>query len=571
MHHQSTTHVVVVCLVDQVREEVRELRARNQRLRFLAQFSRKLLAVTTHQEFVRHVFEPLSEHLELEVYINFIISEDGGHLVLDSCSGLPEEAVEQLRRIEFGSAVCGTVAARACPIIAEGVQQRSDEMTQLIRDLGIAAYACHPLTADGRLIGTLSFGSRKRERFESDEIELMRAACDHVAVAIERTRLLDALRERNQRLDEADQRKNRFLAMLAHELRNPMAPILTASTILEQDVDEEVAARARSIIRGQAQHMARLVDDLLDVSRITRGRILVREEKVDLMEVVDAAVQVCSHSVAERGQKLEVETDGPLEVVGDRARLEQILVNLLTNASKYTPRGGLIRVGLRAEGGQAVLTVTDDGIGMSPEELEHVFDMFYQADDTADRSRGGLGVGLTLVRSLTELHGGRVIGRSDGPDQGSVFEVRIPLAVSTGRSMPVHHEELDGDLSGRSILVVEDNRESAEMLRMLLEILGAQVVVAHDGPRGIELGARTRPDVAIIDLGLPGMDGVETGRRLRNEVEGVTLVALSGYATKEDRARTLAAGFTDHLAKPADAETLKRTLLKVGTSRDQPA
>ncbi|MBX6313005.1 MAG: response regulator, partial [Isosphaeraceae bacterium] len=366
---------------------------------------------------------------------------------------------------------------------------------------------------------------------------------------------------------EADRRKGEFLAMLAHELRNPLAPILNALHIMRlPDVDPEEVNRARDIAERQVRHLARLVDDLLDVSRINSGKIELRKGLTDLREVISRAVEVARPLIEARHHEFSVSLpEDPLPLEADTARLEQILSNLLNNAAKYTEPGGQITLVAERDGGDAVVRIRDTGIGIDPELLPHVFDMFTQADRSLDRSQGGLGIGLTLVRRLVELHGGSVTATSDGLGRGSEFIVRLP-ALAPGASLEPHDTGDEGQspdnigpTRSRRVLVVDDNVDGARILARLLAAIGYQVDVAHDGPSALQAAQAGRPEVILLDIGLPGMDGYEVARRIRG-LEGldqVLLVALTGYGQESDRIRASAAGFDHYLVKPVDPKMMR--------------
>jgi PAS domain S-box-containing protein len=364
-------------------------------------------------------------------------------------------------------------------------------------------------------------------------------------------------------LIEADRRKDEFLAMLAHELRNPLAPIRNAAQLLKRlgpPVPE--LQWARDVIDRQVEHLGRLVDDLLDVSRITQGKITLRKKKVDLVNIIANAVEASRPLIEARNHKLSVALPKhPLPVEGDPTRLTQIISNLLNNAAKFTPEGGVIWLSAEAVGGQIVLRVRDTGAGIAADLLPHVFDLFRQADRSLDRAQGGLGVGLTLVRSLLDLHGGSVEAFSDGPNRGSEFVVRLPALdtqVEVGRAASViaGHER---PVAAYRILVVDDNTDSAESIALLLELNGHHVRMAHDGPMALEVADSFHPEIVVLDIGLPGMDGYEVARRLRNGgvTHEVLLIALTGYGQAEDRLRSHAAGFDHHLIKPVDIDALQ--------------
>jgi two-component system CheB/CheR fusion protein len=370
------------------------------------------------------------------------------------------------------------------------------------------------------------------------------------------------LKKAQEALQEADRRKNEFLATLAHELRNPLAAIRNVTRLLQSREGGTPEARwSGEVVERQVRHLARLVDDLLDVSRITRGKFTLRREPVLLSAVVRSALETSRHAIDEGRHHLRVLVpDEPLFVDGDLTRLAQALENLLSNAAKYTPPGGHIEVAARADGGQAILTVTDDGVGIPPSMLSRVFDMFTQVE-APERSSGGLGIGLTLVKRLVEMHGGTVAAHSDGLGRGSRFELRLPLAPPRGE--PLHREErLQPMPSPRRILVVDDNRDAADSLVMLLQGNGHEVQTAYDGEEALRSAAAMRPDIILMDLGLPGLSGYDVARRLRAQPwgNGMMLVALTGWGQEEDRRRSREVGFDLHMVKPLDLEALHEAL-----------
>jgi PAS domain S-box-containing protein len=381
----------------------------------------------------------------------------------------------------------------------------------------------------------------------------------------ERKLLEEELRHRAEQLAEADRRKDEFLAMLAHELRNPLAPIRHSLSILAPRArDDAELYTTWDVVDRQVEHLTRLVDDLLDVSRITSGKVELQKETTDVADAVKRAAAEARPFIDARRLTLTVSLPAdPLRVEADPVRLTQVLNNLLNNAAKYTEPGGVVTIGAERRDGHAVLVVRDTGVGIAPEFLPRVFDLFSQQDSSLARTRGGLGVGLTLVRNLVEMHGGSVEAESDGPGKGSTFVVRLPLVDGSAPAVP--RSERIGDhapLPGRRVLIVDDNADSAETLAILLRRFGHEVRTAADGASALELARREPPDVALLDIGLPIMDGLELARRMREDL-GLTrayLIALTGYGQEEDRRKSRAAGFDAHLVKPVDLDRLRRIL-----------
>ncbi len=368
-------------------------------------------------------------------------------------------------------------------------------------------------------------------------------------------------------LRAANRQKDQFLAMLAHELRNPLAPITTAAELLQRGtLDPQRARHASDIIVRQAEHMTNLVNDLLDVSRVTRGLADIEKEDLDVAAIVNGAIEQVRPLLDMRRHELKLELPSePLHVSGDRTRLVQVVSNILNNAVKYTPPGGRIILRVAGDAGEAVIAVCDNGQGIDPQVLPYIFDLFTQAERTPDRSQGGLGIGLALVKSLVALHGGRVAAFSEGPNRGSEFVVRLPL-LQEAPGQAQGAAEAAGTATGPvRVLVVDDNADAAQMLATLLEAHGHAVSVEYDGTGGLARALRERPDVMLLDIGLPDMDGHELARRLRAspDTANAYLIALTGYGQGEDRERARAAGFDRHLVKPADLSELLRILAGV--------
>jgi PAS domain S-box-containing protein len=368
-------------------------------------------------------------------------------------------------------------------------------------------------------------------------------------------------------LRETDRRKDEFLAMLAHELRNPLASLRTGLQVLNRiNSQEPNVQQTRAMMERQVENLVRLVDDLLDVGRVTQGKIKLQKERTDLSAIVARALETSRPIIAARGLSLEVFlAEAPLPVEADMMRAAQVLINLLNNAAKFTPQGGSIRLTVERTGDMGVVRVKDSGVGIAPEMLPKVFDLFMQADPTASRTEGGLGIGLTLSRRLMELHGGSLEAASAGLGQGSEFTARFPLATTeapasaeTARPAPAKK----GPAVPRRILIVDDNRDAANSLGLLLKLLGHEVRQTYDGRQALEVAAEFLPEVVLLDIGLPGMSGYAVAAEMRAQpaLQQVRLVALTGYGSDDDRHRSRAAGFHDHLVKPVDLPALEMLL-----------
>jgi signal transduction histidine kinase/ActR/RegA family two-component response regulator len=367
-------------------------------------------------------------------------------------------------------------------------------------------------------------------------------------------------------LRAANRQKDQFLAMLAHELRNPLAPITTAAQLLQRgSLDPQRARHASDIIVRQAEHMTDLVNDLLDVSRVTRGLAEIEKEDLEVSAIVQGAVEQVRPLLDMKRHELRLDLPAqPLHVSGDRTRLVQVVSNILNNAAKYTPPAGRILLRVTRDDSEAVIAVSDNGQGIEPQVLPYIFDLFTQAERTPDRSQGGLGIGLALVKSLVALHGGRVAAFSEGLNKGSEFVIRLPL-LQAAQEPAAQGQAAQADGGPVRVLVVDDNADAAQMLATLLEAHGHAVSVEYDGTSGLARALRERPDVMLLDIGLPDMDGHELARRLRAspDTANALLIALTGYGQSEDREQARQAGFDRHLVKPADLSELLRILAEV--------
>jgi PAS domain S-box-containing protein len=425
---------------------------------------------------------------------------------------------------------------------------------------------------DGSVVWTNLTASSVKD--QSGRVRFGLAAVEDIT---ERKRLELEREQARQLAESASRTKDEFLAMLGHELRNPLAPILTALQLMH--LRGAGFEREREVIERQVRHMVRLVDDLLDVSRITGARLSLQRERVELSRIVTGALETSAHLF--ENARHDLVTDVPatgLVVDADPARLTQVVSNLLANAAKYTPAGGRIVLSAWREGDDATLEVADNGVGIAPNLLPQVFDAFVQAKQTLDRSRGGLGLGLAIVQGLVTLHGGTVTAESEGVDRGSTFTVRLPLArasaatrVATSRRTPPPRK------SQARVLVVDDNEDAAEVLARCLEALGYEVRTAHDAPTAMTAAKEFSPDIGLIDIGLPVMDGYELARRLQESQEdrsqgrqSAHLIALTGYGQVKDRERSREAGFYEHLVKPVDIDRLAEILARLSGTEVRP-
>ena len=461
--------------------------------------------------------------------------------------------------IAYGSESLAGIIARQAPwsdlpiLVLTRHGADPDTLAHAVRELGNVILLERPIRV-AALVSTVRSALRARDRQYRARAHLF-----------ERDRAVSAL-------EQADRRKDEFLATLAHELRNPLAPIRNSVHILRLAAPNEGSAYLLEIMERQVGYMVRLVDDLLEVSRITRGKIELRKERVELSVVIQAAVETARPLVESARHELTITlTHEPLYLEADRVRLAQVFANLLNNAAKYTDEGGRIWITTAREDDTAVVTVRDSGVGISAASIPRVFDMFMQGDATRARGGDGLGIGLTLARTLAEMHGGTVEARSEGLGKGSEFVVRLPLADDSRPAPPEFPAAAPHAVRGQArVLVVDDSRDGADSLRVLLELLGAEVRVEYDGLAALEAFDTYRPQLVLLDIGMPGMDGFEVARRLRQRPESrnVTLIALTGWGQEKDRRNSKAAGFDHHLVKPVDIDALEGLLSAVHVPAD---
>jgi signal transduction histidine kinase/CheY-like chemotaxis protein len=429
--------------------------------------------------------------------------------------------------------------------------------------LPVVSYLAVPvIDASGEVLGGLFFGHAQPGRFTEAHERIVLGLAAQAAAALEKARLYAAVRESEARARQADRRKDEFLAMLGHELRNPLAPITTALHLMELR-GSTTDVKEREIIARQVRHLTRLVDDLLDIARVTRGMIEIKTERLDLAAAIAQAIEMASPLIEQRHHELRVKVpEARLEVEADPARIAQVISNLITNAAKYTNPGGVIDIRAEVREGRVVVSVRDSGQGIAPELLPHIFDLFVQGQRTLERAQGGLGIGLALVRNLVELHGGRVSAKSDGAGRGSEFVIELPVANDGAHHIESSTLSSTVATSKARVLVVDDNEDAAGLLYEALSMLGHEVKVAYDGPQALELAKSFSADIALLDIGLPVMDGHELARELRAlwHDRQVRFIAISGYGQERDISRSTASGFDGHLVKPVPIAMLATIL-----------
>jgi len=524
---------------------------------------------TQRADYLAEASQVLSRSLNIDDTIAAILTLSVPMLADRAILGIPDQD-GGVRRLEMHPAPRADDAEVFTPELRAAADQViHDKQFRLWKKDGRAAAIC-PLTAGDEIRGALALLGDSAH-FDSGHVSLIREFASRASIAMENARLYSAVQE-------ADRRKNEFLAMLAHELRNPLAPIRNAVHILAAaEALPPKLAWARDVIGRQADHMTRLIEDLLDVSRIVQGKVTVKPEKLQLAAVIERAVEASSPRLGQREQVLDVMLPKEaVEVDGDAVRLSQVLSNLINNASKFSPVKSRIRLDASYTDGELQIAVKDEGAGIAPEFLPHMFDLFAQADQSLDRSQGGLGIGLTLVKHLVELHGGRVWATSEGLGKGAQVWLALPAGPATEPAQPlpsVTHNPVGARGAISRILVVDDLHASAETLMTLLEMEGFEVRVAHEGQAALEIAREFKPNVVLLDIGLPGMNGFEVAHGLRQQPESqdALLIALTGYGEAESRSRSAQAGFDFHMVKPADVNLLLAMLADPDEARSKVA
>jgi signal transduction histidine kinase len=440
-----------------------------------------------------------------------------------------------------------------------------------------------PLRLEGEVVGVVQAMADADQVYTSADLELLEGISLLLAVALENARLYrraqDEIEERRraesdlrrteEALREVDRRKDEFLATLGHELRNPLSPIRNAVELLQRPATSDVDARwSHQVIERQVVHLTRLIDDLLDVGRITQGKLELRRETVEVHDLLAGVVEPIHHGLEAAGQHLTVRrAAGPVLVHADPIRLAQVFSNLIDNAIKYSAPGGRIDLLVERGADQVEISVEDDGAGITAEHLPNVFGLFYQADRSSQRTQAGLGIGLTLARRLVEMHDGTIEAFSDGPGRGSRFVVRLPAVAGAEAPAARARVRSTEPMGSLRVLVADDNRDSADSLAMLLEVSGHEVHVSYDGEEAVRLAAEVRPEVLLLDIGMPRLDGYQVATRLRGEPWGAELViiATTGWGQEQDRTRSRETGFDAHLVKPVDLEALMQLISELAT------
>ncbi len=615
MHGHPATCILVFQEISNLKQAEKALSLGYKRLKLLFDTANDLLSSQEPVLLIDSVYRKLREQIGLDIYFNYLVEDNSQVMRLGSYSGISQELAKEIESLAFGEAVCGTVAQERCAIAVENVQQSTEPQTELIRSLGITAYYAYPLVAQGRLLGTLSFGSRTRLSFTDNQKGMMQAVCDQIAIAMERASLIASLQQQTEQLQEANRMKDEFLGILSHELRSPLNAILGWAQLLQRSkLSDTQMARATETIERNAKAQTQLIEDLLDISRMIRGNLRLNVRTCNLVPMIESAIETVSLAAQSKeidlklslipsketpnsdlglgtnhknlesreaqsqnnqhSQNSKLGENSQFLVSGDFERLQQIIWNLLSNAIKFTPVGGRVEVQLSVVSGQekpqitdkyAQIQVIDTGIGINPDFLPYVFDRFRQADSSSTRTYGGLGLGLAIVRHLVELHGGTIHADSPGKEQGSTFTVKLPLLKSSPLCPfdppPQNHFNPPSlSLLGVRVVVVDDQADAREFITTVLEQCQAEVKAVGSVSEALQIIRLWKPDVLVSDIGMPQEDGYSLIRKLRSqppELGGnIPAAALTAYARAEDRMRAIQEGYQLHLPKPIEAAEL---------------
>lgn len=534
------------------------LRQNESRLRFLTELESAIRGAGEAEKVMEVATRMTSQYLGTSRCFYADVEADGMHFTVraDHVADGSASAAGYYSLASFGPRAMMTLTGgRTLSLRSAESELAADEGSRVFLDMGARAAIMCPLARDGRLQALMAVHQTTPRDWKPEEIRLLESVAARCRVYIERAR-------DEARLREADRRKDEFLAILAHELRNPLAPVRNALYIMRNPkADEGMIAKSRALMERQIEHMVRLVDDLMDISRITTGKIELKRERIDLGDVLRQAMDASTAIVQARGHELVLAALPSVPVDGDPVRLAQVFANLINNAAKYTEPGGRITIAAEVAGGQARISVTDTGIGIAPDMRARIFEMFSQVDSSISRSQGGLGIGLTLAKELVERHGGRIEVASEGIGHGSTFSVVLPVVAG----MRATAAAVDGQSAAGprlKVLIVDDNAASAETIGWAVEMLGHEVRILHDSMAAQSFARAYRPDAVILDIGMPGMDGHELCRRLKAmpECAQALYIAQTGWGQEEHRRQSQAAGFRHHLVKPIDMKELERLL-----------
>lgn len=533
--------------------DVTESRANERRLRFLAELEGAMRSIRDPMQIMEIATRMTSQHLETSRCAYADVEPDGDHFTIraDYVADGSASTAGYYSLALFGSKAVSELNSSRTLVFRDVDRELSaQDGADMFRQIGIHAVVTCPLVKEGRLHAMMAIHQNAPRDWQPEEIGLMENVAERCWSSIERVR-------HEAMLMEADRKKDEFLATLAHELRNPLAPIRNALHIFQSEtVPQERASYARELIGRQVAQMVRLVDDLMDVSRITHGKIELRRDSVLLGDIVHNAVETCQPLLAEKKHRLTVLIpDTPVAITGDAVRLGQVFSNLLNNAAKYTEAGGDIRLNAQTQEGKVKVEIADNGIGIPVQHLPYIFDMFTQADNSIERMQGGLGIGLTLVKTLVEQHGGTVTAASSG--EGSIFTVTLPVAPAAAAAAPAPSSSA-APRAKLKVMVVDDNKDSAQTMGWTMELLGCEGLVLTNAADAMAAAKDYLPDVVLLDIGMPGMSGYDLCRYLRAQpgLENTMFIAQTGWGQAEHRKKSKEAGFDHHLVKPVDMKEL---------------
>ena len=537
---------------------------RNRLTALRAEVSTSLASDSDQQAVLQECTTALVRYLEVALARIWMLNEAEGVLELKASAGMYTHLDGPHSRVKVGEFKIGRIAASRQPHLTNDVKHDPYVSDQAwAKREGLTAFAGYPLAVEGRVLGVV--GMFARRPLPNDVLADLEPLANMIGLYLDRMRVVEELQRAAAELSEADRRKNEFLATLAHELLNPLAPIRNGLQLIRLAGGEAATIdKARTMMERQLTQLVRLVDDLMDISRISRGKITFQKERVELAAVVNSAVESSRPLIGQQGHELTVmQPKQSVMIDADPARLAQVFLNLLNNAAKYSNRGGHIWLTAERQGSDVVVSVRDTGIGIAADQLPRIFDMYWQVERPLEKSQGGLGIGLTLVKRLVEMHGGTVEAQSEGPGKGSEFVVRLPVVIEAAMPQAVGEKgEPAVPKSSLRILIVDDNRDGADSLALMLRILGNDTRTAYDGQEGVRISYEFRPAVVLLDIGLPKMNGYEACHCIREQPWGkdIVLVAVTGWGQENDRRRSQEAGFNFHIVKPVDLQALENML-----------